>query len=570
MNHTRITAFFVGIYLVSLFPAQAKVDFVRDVQPILEFNCVSCHYEGKTKGKLRLDNKTDALSKEDVIIPGKGNDSSLYFLCTLPEDDDDVMPPMEGNNQYVMHKHETELLKQWIDEGAEWPDDVTLAPKKRLPKELDFVEHIQPILEVSCVKCHWPTKVKGDLRLDTKEETLKSKGVLAPGDSANSTLYTLCALPPDDDDFMPPTPEAPLTPTELALLRRWIDLGAEWPVTEPLIARKRERAITGPSPIELYEQLGFKPGPAVAVEEMARYDQVIEPSDILFTMLPIPGGEYVMGSDDPQWGNTPHKVKVDPFWMAKNEATWQEYEMWLLSVEKDLRGYLKREPTPSDLIADSITRATSPYTDMTFGMGKDDFPAICMTQLSAKVYCMWLSAKTGHFYRLPTAAEWEYACRAGSTTKYFFGDDIKELDEYAWHTDNSDWQYQKVGTKKPNPWGLNDMHGNVWEWVIDDWEMYTVSTGVLDNPVRIPDSLYPRTVRGGGWDDAREKLVSAARQPSNKEWKKKDPQIPKSVWYHTDALFVGYRVVRPLNIPPVEEITKYWPTLDDMVAIPDR
>ena len=232
---------------------------------------------------------------------------------------------------------------------------------------------------------------------------------------------------------------------------------------------------------------------------MKSYDYTIEPTDITFTMMPIPGGQYLMGSDDEQWGLKPHPVAIAPFWMAKNEATWQEYELWLLSVEKDLRDHLKRKPTENDTLADAVTRATSPYTDMTFGMGKDDYPAICMTQLSAKVYCMWLSAKTGHFYRLPTAAEWEYACRAGTSTKYFFGDDPKDIDQYAWHTDNSDWQYQKVGTKKPNPWGLHDMHGNVWEWVLDDWDLHNTPQGTLDNPVRVPDELYPRTVRGGGW-----------------------------------------------------------------------
>jgi len=559
-----------GLYLGIIQRAHAKVDFVRDVKPLLELNCVSCHYEGKVKGKLRLDLKAEAFKSEDVIKPGDGENSSLYYLCVLPADDDDVMPPMEGNNQYLMPKVETDILKTWIDEGADWPEGVTLRPYKRMPETIDFVEHIQPIIEVACVKCHWPEKIKGKLRLDTKEEAFAKSDVLTPGDPMGSSFYVLCTLPPDDDDFMPPEPETPLTVVEVAMIRRWIEQGADWPVTEPLTPKKKAQKITGPTPHELYEKLGFTPGPSMPEVEMKSYDYTIEPTDITFTMMPIPGGQYLMGSDDEQWGLKPHPVAIAPFWMAKNEATWQEYELWLLSVEKDLRDHLKRKPTENDTLADAVTRATSPYTDMTFGMGKDDYPAICMTQLSAKVYCMWLSAKTGHFYRLPTAAEWEYACRAGTSTKYFFGDDPNDIDQYAWHTDNSDWQYQKVGTKKPNPWGLHDMHGNVWEWVLDDWDLYNTPQGTLDNPVRVPDELYPRTVRGGGWDDAPEKLVSAARLPSNKEWKKKDPQIPKSVWYHTDALFVGYRVVRPLNIPPKEEITKYWPTLEDMVGIPDR
>ena len=78
----------------------------------------------------------------------------------------------------------------------------------------------------------------------------------------------------------------------------------------------------------------------------------------------------------------------------------------MLNLNKENREYNNLEPTPADALTDAVTKPTAPYTDMTFGMGKNGYPAICMTQLSAKMYCMWLSARTGKFYRLPTEAEW--------------------------------------------------------------------------------------------------------------------------------------------------------------------
>jgi formylglycine-generating enzyme required for sulfatase activity len=185
-----------------------------------------------------------------------------------------------------------------------------------------------------------------------------------------------------------------------------------------------------------------------------------------------------------------------------------------------------------------------------------------MTQLAAKIYCQWLSAKTGRIYRLPTEAEWEYACRAGTTTAYSFGDSPELLADYAWHTENANDKYHQVGGKKPNPWGLYDMHGNVAEWVLD---RYTPdgyprpAANPVANPMLAPTSIYPRVVRGGSWDDYPERLRSAARQESTRDWKEQDPQIPQSIWYHTDASFVGFRVVRPTRSPTAEGAGRYQP-----------
>ncbi len=297
--------------------------------------------------------------------------------------------------------------------------------------------------------------------------------------------------------------------------------------------------------------------------EMKPYDEVIEHTDLTMAMVPIPGGTFTMGSPDGEDGReddeSQREVTVSPFWMGKFEVTWDQYDAWGEGIDQLRRKMLQVDATPRDLLVDGVSKPTEPYTDMSFGMGTGDYPAICMTQHAARTFCQWLSAKTGRYYRLPTEAEWEYACRAGTSTAYSFGDDMDELEEYGWFFDNSEDQYQEVGQLKPNPWGLHDMHGNVAEWVLDQYfeEPDANSVGNKD-PLAVPLKLYPRVVRGGGWDDDPEMLRSAARKASHEDWKQQDPQTPRSIWYHTDARSVGFRVVRPLNVPTAEQRADKW------------
>ena len=312
-----------------------------------------------------------------------------------------------------------------------------------------------------------------------------------------------------------------------------------------------------------------KEAEAKTAKDMKPYSQKIPGTRTSFGMLPIPGGEFVLGSPadeaDREADEGPQlKVKIEPFWMGKHEVTWDEYDVWSFNLDIQRRKLAGIKPTPLDKTADVVTRPTKPYTDMTFGMGHNGYPAICMTQLAAKMYCRWLSAKTGHFYRLPTEAEWEYACRAGTKTAYHFGNDPKKLGDYGWHYDNSEEAYHKIGLKKPNPWGLHDMHGNVSEWVLDaysakHYSVFASKPGPLGalQPLYQSKKLYPRIVRGGSWDDDPETLRSANRIFSDAEWKMQDPQLPQSIWYHTDALFVGFRIIRPLKAPPEALRRKY-------------
>ncbi len=293
------------------------------------------------------------------------------------------------------------------------------------------------------------------------------------------------------------------------------------------------------------------------------YRETIPATGVEFDMVAIPAGRFVFGADDADADADDNEkpaveVSVSPFWMGRCEVSWDEYEPFMITqVDREKHGgRIDFDPSVHTLV-DGISQPTPPYTEMSFGMGQSGFPAISMTQHAANKYCQWLSAQTGHFYRLPTEAEWEYACRAGTTTPYSFGDE--PLEDYAWYYDNSNDKYQKVGTRKPNPWGLHDMHGNVAEWVADVFQPnhQAIASGSQD-PLVLPQKLYPRCVRGGSWDDDPEALRSTARRGSDPDWKDQDPQLPRSMWYHTDAQWLGFRVVRPLAVPDVATMDAYW------------
>lgn len=294
-----------------------------------------------------------------------------------------------------------------------------------------------------------------------------------------------------------------------------------------------------------------------AQEKHSKYQQQINGTKLTFEMQAIPGGEFQMGSKKGKADELPvHKVKLDPFWMSTFEVTWDIYEPFLY---KDYETSHSTTPVPANV--DAVTRPTKPYLDMTFGMGKENHPALAMTHYNAIQYCKWLYARTGVFYRLPTEAEWEYAARAGSNDEYAFGNEIQKLKEYAWYKDNSDGKTHEVGQKKPNQWGLYDLYGNVAEWTYDQYipDFYTtISADKNQNPVAVPDKLYAHVIRGGSYDDVAKDLRSAARLASDPVWKQLDPQIPKSNWWFPEAPFIGMRLVRPLNPPSPAEIDAYY------------
>ncbi len=235
--------------------------------------------------------------------------------------------------------------------------------------------------------------------------------------------------------------------------------------------------------------------------EMRPYKTTVQGTTVSFEMVPIPGAAH-----------------VEPFWMGKYEVTWDEYRLFMFANQAG-------ETLKKDELVDAVSRPTRPYVEMSFGMGIDGYPAISMTRHAANKYAEWLSARTGQFYRLPTEAEWEFACLAG---------DSKPLGDYAWYAANSDGKYQKVGTKKPNAWGLYDMLGNVMEWTLEGY------------------------ARGGSWNDPADQVRCGDRVADDPMWQMQDPQLPKSIWYLTDAQWLGFRLVRPLKVPTADEMYRYW------------
>ncbi len=338
---------------------------------------------------------------------------------------------------------------------------------------------------------------------------------------------------------------------------------------------------------------------------MVPYTVTIPGTSATFTMQPVPGGTFKMGSPETEADRGSDEgpqvsIELPPFWIAQHETTWAEYQAFMniyeplksiqsmrsiwdsklddpenrkkaedLKSQVDNKAHLKALlEKPIDTV-DAVTIPTPLYEpDFTYSSGQDPkLPAVTMSQYAAKQYTKWLSGITGTTYRLPCEAEWEYACRAGTTTAFSFGDDAEEIDQYAWYTDNADEATHLVGLKKPNPWGLYDMHGNAMEWVIDGYDASGYAhldpgkTHQAAESVCRTDKLFPRVLRGGHWDDDAQRCRSAARLGSNDyEWYETDPNSPKSPWWLTDfpAATIGFRIVRPLAPLTADEKEFYY------------
>jgi formylglycine-generating enzyme required for sulfatase activity len=222
-------------------------------------------------------------------------------------------------------------------------------------------------------------------------------------------------------------------------------------------------------------------------------------------MVLIPAGEFTMGSPDTEGYDSErpqHQVSVDSFYISKHEVTFEQYDLF---CEKTGRS------KPNDR-----------------GWGRGKRPVINVSWDDAVAFCDWLTDMSGDSYRLPTEAEWEYACRAGTTTRYNFGNDARDLGLYAWHDENAGRRTHPVGKLKANAWGLHDMHGNVWEFCSDWYDENYYSGSPSSNPTG-PTNGQSRAQRGGSWGGGASHLRTGNRNYSS-------PDVTAS--------FLGFRCAR--------------------------
>ncbi|NCS79583.1 MAG: SUMF1/EgtB/PvdO family nonheme iron enzyme [Microcystis aeruginosa K13-07] len=227
-------------------------------------------------------------------------------------------------------------------------------------------------------------------------------------------------------------------------------------------------SVVGDSPIPPQTQ------PETALGDKTSFTENLA-KGVTLEMVSLPAGKFLMGSPDIDIDASddekpPHQVKVNSFAIGKYPITQAQYQ----AVMGNNPSSFKNNPQ-------------NPVEKVSWN--------------DAQAFCQKLSQITGKTYRLPTEAEWEYACRAGTTTRYYFGDNDNQLGDYAWGSENSNDTTHPVGQKKPNGWGLYDMSGNVWEWCEDDWHNSYAGapddgTAWIDNDNR---SQSRKCLRGGSW-----------------------------------------------------------------------
>ncbi len=327
---------------------------------------------------------------------------------------------------------------------------------------------------------------------------------------------------------------------------------------------KHSRMTGIPVAIDKNQKLFTEPATVNTFED---FTECIPGTAVSFNMIAIPGGTFSMGSPASEaYRKTDEgpvrNVTVSPVFMGEVEVNWNEFWTFYGSTMSEGR-------IDPDIIMqhnagnpDAISGPTPPFGIPDQGWGSGTRPAITMTHYAAETYCRWLSKVTGKKYRLPTEAEWEYACKAGTESPYFFEGDPKKfsntglrsrifgvdtsvINSFAVYRHNSGGKTQTPSFVRANPFGLKNMSGNVLEYC-SDWyspDAYSITETSVTNP-KGPETGMEYVVRGGNYTSEAADLRSAARSSTNSEaWLITDPQQPKSIWWYSDIKGIGFRVV---------------------------
>ena len=306
---------------------------------------------------------------------------------------------------------------------------------------------------------------------------------------------------------------------------------------------------------------------------MVAYDQPIPGSSVVIEMLPVPGGTLTIQPLPPyqqfddfgepvakdQPAGTAQQVSFGPFWIGKYEITMEQYmpyrQLYYRQKQDESEG-VNQANSPTDV--DAVTGPTDVY-DPRYNFeyaGAPASPVTTVSQFAARQYTKYLTLLTGQTYRLPLRSEWQHAALAGSRTRYCYGNDTKRLGEFAVYFENTpiDSLTLRVGTKKPNAWGLNDVHGNVAELVIED----TAITGLR----------FGHVACGGNADSDAEDCTAESVVRTTVAWWDEDPDFPRSSWWMTseESRMTGFRIIAPLA--PMTDAQKhaYWDADSDQLA----
>jgi hypothetical protein len=229
----------------------------------------------------------------------------------------------------------------------------------------------------------------------------------------------------------------------------------------------------------------------------AGYHETIPGTLVAFDMVAVPGGTVVVDG---------RPVTVPSFHIGRTEVTWDMYDVFALGLDTSA--------APAG--ADAEARPSEPYGAPDQGWGHAGYPAMNVTRAGADAFAAWLSRRTGRTYRLPSEAEWRLAAERAAARGV-------STDDVAWHAGNAGGRAHPVAQKAPDALGLHDLFGNVAEWVVP-------ADGAL-------------VVLGGSYRDPAETIGPTARLAQQHAWNERDPQLPRSRWWLTDAPFVGFRLV---------------------------